>query len=145
ILTKKGTLKPEAEAFLTLRKRPYLNTEYLGILMDSSLQVNPALKLRKVRQAIDMGINKQKIVTYFRNGIGIPAYQGFTPPYMRGMEDRKDINGFDPNRAAQLIREVKDSTGWPFITLEISTPEALADMCNFIAQQLIEIGIAARV
>ncbi|MBX9449109.1 MAG: ABC transporter substrate-binding protein [Taibaiella sp.] len=145
VLTKKGTLKPEVEAFLTLRKRPYLNTEYLGILMDSNLQVNPALRLRKVRHAIDMGINKQKIVTYFRNGIGIPAYQGFTPGYMPGMKDRGFKSEFDPDRAARLIREVKDSTGWPVITLEIATPEALGDMCNFIAQQLIEIGIAARV
>lgn len=146
VLAKNGTLKPEAAAFLRLYKKPYLNTEYLGILMDSTLQKNPALRIRKVREAINLCIDKKKIITYFRNGIGKPAYHGFTPLEMPGMNpDRAPLNEHDPQRAAQIIRDVKDSTGWSNIELEIAAPESLADMCNFIAQELQEIGIQARV
>lgn len=146
VLAKNGTLKPEAASFLRLYKKPYLNTEYLGILMDSTLQTNPALKLRKVRAAINLAIDKKKIITYFRNGIGQPAHHGFTPLGMPGMNpERAALSGHDPARATMMIREVLDSTGWNQIYLEIAAPESLADMCNFIAQQLQEVGIAAKV
>lgn len=146
VLSKDGTLKPEAASFLYLYKKPYLNTEYLGILMDDQLQTNPALKLKKVRAAINMAIDKQKIITYFRNGIGSAAYHGFTPLKMPGIDPmRAPLSEYNPEMAAQWIREVKDSMGWSRIDLEIASPESLADMCNFIAQQLQEVGIAARV
>lgn len=145
VLTKNGTLKKEMQHSIQLYKGSYLNTEYLGILMDSTLQTNPALRIKKVRQAINIAIDKKKIVTYFRNGVGTPAFAGFTPVYMPGMKDRDRTNTYQPELAARLIREVKDSTGWDEITLEISCPESLADLCNFIAHQLREAGIDARV
>src|SRR4029077_7590042 len=36
VLTKKGTLKKEWEGKIALQVHPYLNTEYLGILVDTN-------------------------------------------------------------------------------------------------------------
>lgn len=145
VLSKKGNLQKDMKDVINLRKSSYLNTEYLGILVDTAKNINVALHLPKVRHAINYGIDKQKVVTYFRNGIGKPAYAGFTPTDMPGMSDSDATTSFQPTLAAQMIQEVKDSMQWPVIRLEISSPESHADMCNFIARQLIEIGIEAKV
>ncbi len=145
VLSKTGQLKKEMQDNIQLHKGPYLNTEYIGILMDSALQKNQALKIWKVRKALNLAIDKQKIVTYFRNGVGTPAFGGFTPAAMPGMQGRKNENSFQANTAAQLIQEVKDSTQWQNIEISIACPESLADLCNFIAHQWQEVGIKAQV
>ncbi|MBW7914366.1 MAG: ABC transporter substrate-binding protein, partial [Taibaiella sp.] len=70
VLTKRGELKEEYKDKLVLSKRTYLNTEYLGFLTDTS---NPRLSNSPVRnvlvrRAMNYAVDRQKIVTYFRNG-----------------------------------------------------------------------------
>ncbi|HYC28903.1 MAG TPA: ABC transporter substrate-binding protein, partial [Chitinophagaceae bacterium] len=81
VLTKKGELKEEYKDKLVLNKKTYLNTEYLGFLTDTSnaLLANSPIKNLLVRQAMNYAVDRSKIVTYFRNGIGIPATSGFIP------------------------------------------------------------------
>lgn len=143
VLTKDGQLKPEQVEYMNLTKRPYLNTEYIGILQQNNQ--NKLLENPKIRRAINIGIDRQKIVTYFRNGAAIPANAGFTPSLMPGMEGRKAVYLYNPQLAAQIIaEETKNMIGQlPPITL--STPESHADMCNFIAQQLVDIGLPVKV
>ena len=38
------------------------------------------LRLLKVRQAINYGFDRRKMMTYLRNSIGTPAESGFIPP-----------------------------------------------------------------
>src|SRR5690606_39956138 len=84
VLTRKGVLKPEYASQFNLEKNVYLNTEYLGFNIDSTNPIikNSAVKNMFIRQAINYAIDREKIVTYFKNGMGIPATGGFTPPGM---------------------------------------------------------------
>ncbi|MEI9810541.1 MAG: ABC transporter substrate-binding protein [Bacteroidota bacterium] len=79
VLTKKGTLRKEWEDKISLRVNPYLNTEYLGILVDTAnaLVKNSSLRLRKIRQAINYGFDRRKMILYLRNSLGTPAESGF--------------------------------------------------------------------
>jgi len=55
--------------------QPYLNTEYLGFLLDSSEisdKSSPVLN-KKIRQAINYGFDRKKMMKYLRNNIGTPA------------------------------------------------------------------------
>jgi ABC-type transport system substrate-binding protein len=81
VLTKKGTLRKDWENKIQLQTHPYLNIEYFGILVDSSnaLVKNSPLKWRKVRQAINYGFDRDKMVLYLRNSLGTPAQSGFVP------------------------------------------------------------------
>ena len=81
VLTKKGELRKEWKGKIMLFKHPYLNTEYLGILIDSSnaLVKNSPLRFKKIRQAINYGFDRRKMILYLRNSIGIPAESGFVP------------------------------------------------------------------
>lgn len=147
VLSKRGELKPAFAASINLHKQVYLNTEYLGIVVDSSL---PAIALSptrwvKIRQAINYAIDRQKIVTYFRNGVGLPATGGFIPKGMPGSASRTYGYRYDPQRALQLLSEAGFPAGRGLPTITLTASDADADICNFVASQLMEVGIQTQV
>lgn len=148
VLTKKGELKKEYEAKLNLEKRTYLNTEYLGFLADSTQAImrNSPINNKLVRQAINYAIDRQKIVTYFRNGIGTPAVSGFIPAGLPGY-DTSHAYGYqyNPAKAAELLAKAGYPQGKGLSTLTVLTPDVYADIVNFAANQLQEVGIPVRV
>jgi peptide/nickel transport system substrate-binding protein len=79
VLTKTGRLREEWEGKLILQKHDYLNIEYLGILVDPNnpLVKNSPLRLQKIRQAINYGFDRRKMMLYLRNSIGTPAEERF--------------------------------------------------------------------
>ncbi len=81
VLTKKGTLRKEWEGKIELQTHPYLNIEYLGILVDSTNELvkNSPLRFKKIRQAINYGFDRRKMILYLRNSLGTPAESGFVP------------------------------------------------------------------
>jgi oligopeptide transport system substrate-binding protein len=148
VLNKKGELKKDWEGKIQLSKSPYLNTEYLGIVVDSSLPAVKAspLRLLKIRQAINYGFDRRKMITYLRNSIGTPAESGFIPPGLPGFDSTK-VHGYhyNPTKAIQLLQEAgfPDGEGLPVITLK--TIDIYADLAGFIARQLEEIGIKVQI
>ncbi|GAA4452574.1 ABC transporter substrate-binding protein [Rurimicrobium arvi] len=148
VLRKDGVLKPEFSRRFHLKKGRYLNTEYLGFLTDSSLpQVrNSPLRFRKVRQAINYAIDRGKISTYFKNGIGIPATGGFTPPGLAGFDTVAHYGyHYDPEKAAALLSEAGFPDGKGLKELTILTPENYVDIVNFVASELKAVGIPAKI
>ncbi|MBO9660453.1 MAG: ABC transporter substrate-binding protein, partial [Chitinophagaceae bacterium] len=78
VLTKKGVLRKDWEGKIQLQTNPYLNIEYLGLLVDTT---NPLVKesptrLKKIRQAINYGFDRRKMALYLRNSLGTPAESG---------------------------------------------------------------------
>jgi peptide/nickel transport system substrate-binding protein len=148
VLTKQGTLKKEWEGKMILSKHAYLNTEYLGILMDSSnpLVKSSPLRIKKIRQAINYGIDRTKMMTYLRNGIGTAALSGFVPAGLPSFDPQK-VKGYaySPATARTLLEEAgfPGGKGLPVIRL-LSIP-AYADLANYVANQLQEIGIRVQV
>lgn len=148
VLTKKGTLRPEFRQRVNLDKHLYLNTEYLGIVIDTT---NPLLKgsplrLKKIRQAINYAIDRRKIVTYFRNGVGLPATKGFIPYGMPGTEQSPVVGyEYDPAKALRLLEEAGFPNGKNLPLITLTAPDAYVDVCNFVASQLNEVGIHTQV
>jgi peptide/nickel transport system substrate-binding protein len=148
VLNKKGDLKKEWIGRIQLSKSPYLNTEYLGFLVDSSLPAvrNSPVRLLKIRQAINYGFDRRKMMTYLRNSIGTPAESGFVPPGLPSFDSGK-VHGYhyDPGKALELLSSAgyPRAQGLPLITLK--TIDIYADLAGFIARQLEEIGIKVQV
>jgi peptide/nickel transport system substrate-binding protein len=84
VLTKQGKLKPKHQDQFKMLKATYLNTEYLGFLMKDE-EGEPVFS-KKVRKAINYGFDREKMIEYLRNGIGVPARHGFVPPVLLGEE-----------------------------------------------------------
>lgn len=148
VLTKRGTLRKEWEGKIGLQVNPYLNIEYLGILVDTTndLVKHSPIRLKKIRQAINYGFDRQKMVLYLRNSLGTPAESGFVPLGLPSFDQQK-VKGYsyDPARSRQLLKEAgyPDGTGLPVV--KILTIPIYADMADFIAKQLNEVGIPVQV
>lgn len=146
VLTKMGELRTEWKDKLQLHKQAYLNTEYLGILVDENNQIvkTSPTKLKAVRQAINYAINKRQLMMYMRNGIGTPAESGFVPGGLpsNNMELVKGYT-YNPVKAKQLLKEVGYNESFPAIKL--LTIPIYADIGSFIAKQCEEVGIKVQV
>lgn len=148
ILTKKGTLRKEWNGKIELQTSPYLNIEYLGILVDSSnaLLKNSPMRSKKIRQAINYGFDRRKMVLYLRNSLGTAAESGFVPMGLPSF-DSSAVKGyhFDPARTKQLLTEAGFPDGKGLPQIKLLTIAIYADMANFIAKQLDESGILVQV
>ena len=76
LLNINGDLKKEYRNSINLLTGPYLNTEYIGFFLGDKESV---LQNKKLRLAINYGIDKKKMMKYLRNNIGYPANNGFIP------------------------------------------------------------------
>jgi oligopeptide transport system substrate-binding protein len=144
VLNKRGQLKKEWQDKIVLSVTPQLNTEYLGILVDSASELvrQSPLRFRAVRQAINYGFDRRKMMLYLRNSLGLPAESGFVPAGLPSF-DSTLVHGYhyDPARARALLAEAgfPDGRGMPAVRL--LTIPIYADFATFIARQLQDIGM----
>ena len=140
LLTADGRLNPAYQNRIQMLSMPYLNTEYLGFLMDENPN-NPLLK-KEVRQAINYGFDRKKMLRYLRNNIGTAGTCGIIPSGLPSF-DSNCIKGYDynPQKARELLAEAgyKGGKGLPSIKLAIS--ENYLDIVQYMAHELSQIGI----
>jgi peptide/nickel transport system substrate-binding protein len=144
MLTKTGKLKKQWESTISLDKQSYLNTEYLGILMDSNnaqVKLSP-LRFKKIRQAINYGIDRKKMLLYLRNSIGLPANSGFVPAGLPSF-DSSTVKGYsyDPSKAKQLLKEAGFSDTHPMPLVTLLTIPNYASLGTYIVNELKQLGI----
>ncbi|MBW6490955.1 MAG: ABC transporter substrate-binding protein [Lentimicrobium sp.] len=148
LLTPSGNLNSKYESVINMSTQPYLNTEYLGILMDTSsllMKDNPLRDVR-VRKAINMGFDRSKMIRYLRNGIGEPGNQGIIPKGMPGYDvDANYGYTFNPEKAKQLLNEAGFSSAKPMPPITLSTNASYLDLCQFIQSELTKLGIEIKI
>jgi oligopeptide transport system substrate-binding protein len=148
VLSKKGVLKAEWKGKIILSVAPQLNTEYLGILVDSTnlLVKGSPLRFRAVRQAINYGFDRRKMMLYLRNSLGLPAESGFVPAGLPSFDSTK-VKGyhFEPDRARALLASAGYPDGSGVGTIKLLTVPNYGDFANFIARELEDIGLHIQV
>ena len=148
VLTRKGELRKDWVGKIRLSKHPYLNTEYLGILVDANnaLVKNSPLASQKIRAAINYGFDRRKMMMYLRNSIGIPAESGFVPAGLPSF-DSSVVHGYhyDLKRARQLLAEAGYPDGKGLPSIKLLTIPIYADLGSFIARELEDIGVKVQV
>ena len=146
VLTKTGELKSLYQSKFKLSKHAYLNVEYLGFLVDKEKQPQQILLIKKIRQAINYGFDRTKLVTYLRNNIGVPAQAGIIPVSLQGY-DTTLVKGyhFQPEKARQLIEEVKKEMNGQLPIVTLLSNDNYSDRCNFIASQLSALGLTINI
>lgn len=148
VLTKTGNLKKQWEGSLQLNKYPYLNIEYFGILHDTSNPIlkNSPLKLKEVRQAINYGINRKKMMLYLRNSIGTAAESGFVPQGLPSFDADK-VKGYvyDPEKAKQLLASAGFPGGKGLPEIKLLTIPIYTNLASYVANELKQVGINVQV
>jgi len=148
ILSKDGSLKKEYLGKFTMHVSAYLNTEYIGFLTDTA---NPVMHGEPtanplVRRAINYAINRKKIVTYFKNGMGIPATQGFIPAGMPGYDSAAQYGyDYNPAKALQLLAAAGYPNGKGLKPITALVPNNFEDIVNYVASELQEVGITLNI
>jgi len=144
VLTKTGNLKKTWEGKIVLQKQPYHNIEYLGILVDeqNELVKNSPLRLQKIRQAINYGFDRRKMMLYLRNSIGIAAESGFVPCGLPSF-DSVHVKGYqyNPAKAKQLLAAAGYADGKNLPSIKLLTIPIYGDLGSYIANELRQIGI----
>lgn len=131
---------------LRVIKRTGLTTTYLGVNMR-----DPVLQNIKVREAIALGIDRKKIMTYILKGMATPAETVLLksdPFFFQGLQEKT----YEPQKAMLLLEEAgyKDPDGAGpkprlSITYKTTTDITRVMVAKAIASDLSKIGIEVKV
>jgi len=143
-----GELRKELKDRFYVQRAPFIKTDYLGFMIDTTRQhveKNP-LHIKAVRQAINYAINKEELVRYLRYGVGIPAENGFVPPFLPGSKNNK-VKGYsyDPDKANILLAQAGYPNGNNFPPLVLRVSGEWEPMALAIQGQLQRVGIRVNV
>ena len=141
VLNQDGTLKAKYSDRINMVSTPYLNTEYLGFNMDGD---DSPLKDRRIRQAINLGFDRRKMMRYLRNNIGEPGVYGFVPRGLPGNAE-EPFYEYNPDRAKALLAEAGYPDGKGLPKLKLSTTANYLDLCKYLQQQLGLLGVDVQV
>jgi len=147
LLTRAGGLNPKYADRVRMLTGPYLNTEYLGILVDTTLDIaqNHPLSKLEVRKAIAYGFDRERMMTYLRSNMGYPAHNGFVPNGMPGFSHKVMGYSYNPELARELLSNAGYPDGKGLETIVLSTTSDYLDIAEFIQHQLADVGIPLRV
>jgi oligopeptide transport system substrate-binding protein len=148
LLTPTGKLNPAYSSKFNMLVCPYLNTEYLGILVDSSLEIvrKSPLHDKLIRQAINLSIDRKKMISNLRNNIGFPANSGFIPKGMPSFS-ASDVHGYNynPDSARKLLVKAGHPGGKGLSPIKIVTVSDYSDICEYVQHELEQVGIPIEV
>lgn len=103
---------------------PYVNAPYIGTYY-YLLNINkPPLDDVRVRQALAMTVDRDRLTSTVLHGSNVPAYS-ITPPGTLGYQP-PTLFGYDVEKARQLLAEAgyPNGEGWPGLELTYNTSEA---------------------
>ncbi len=141
ILTASGQLRGMYDKDVDMIRGPYLNTEYLAFYMESKVSETQS---ELVRKAVNYGFDREKMMIYLRNGVGIPAHGGFIP---KGLPGHNSTIGFDyqPQKAKDLVTQFKKESGIQKPEITITTTSNYLSFCEFIQREIEKTGLSVKI
>ncbi len=142
LLTPEGELNADFEDMCYLQKEPWLKTDYLGIFVDENEPINSdGLLLKKtVRRAINYAIDREKLIKYVRNGIGVPAHKGFVPDGINDYGRAVDGYEYKPEKVKELLFEAGFDGENDKPKIKLVAADNYKTLCEFLQNQLNEEG-----
>ncbi|MDR6967959.1 peptide/nickel transport system substrate-binding protein [Flavobacterium arsenatis] len=141
ILTQKGDLQEKYKNDVNLITGPYLNTEYLGFRMDGN---DKTVQDKRIRQAMNYGFDRAKMIMYLRNGMGTPATSGMIPNGLPSFNNFKGYD-YDVEKAKSLVQSYKKATGNKNPQVFLSTNPSYIDIAEFLQREWQKIGLDVQV
>lgn len=140
LLTSKGELQTKYADKVKLLTGPYLNSEYLGFRMDGD---DAVIKDKRIRQALNIGFDREKMLVYLRNGMGSSKVSGIIPEGLPGYS-KTNLVKYDVNKAKELVLSyTKDNKRKPKVML--TTNSTYVDISEYLQREWQKIGIDVQV
>jgi peptide/nickel transport system substrate-binding protein len=148
ILNRDGSLKKEFTSQFQAEKVPYLNTEYLAFQLDPNLykdKKHPFLD-KRVRQAMNYGINRGELVSFLRNRLGLPGVSGVVPVAMPSYDSTK-VKGYtyDVTKAQKLLKEAGYAQGKGFPEVTLYCNPLHNELLQYLQKQWANLGIKVKI
>lgn len=148
VFDRKGNVLPSFSKEYKVVSYPQLNTEYLGILLDSTkeLAMESPLSNSKVRQAFSSAIDRKKMVKYLLGGMGKAANAGMVPPGLPSYDEQK-VKGYvyNPIKAAQLLSEAGYPKGINLPELTLYSSPVYQPVMEFIQKEVSSVGFKVKI
>ncbi len=140
LLNSKGELQSKYKGQIKLLTGPYLNSEYLGFRLDGNDEV---VKDKRIRQALNIGFDRHKLLVYLRNGMGSSKVKGIIPEGLAGYNDANLVT-YDIEKAKNLVAEyIKEKKIKPKVML--TTNSTYVDISEYLQREWQKIGIDVQV
>lgn len=137
-------LAPESKDY-DLIKQPWLQTVFFGMMQSPDLPggINgPFATNKKLRQALNYAIDREKIIQFVLNNRGIAAHNGPIPPGMPGYDPGIKGYSYDPQKARELLAEAGFPNGQGLnLTLHTGNDEIQKTISIAVQEQLRSFGI----
>ena len=110
--------------YQAMENSPYVQAPYLGTYFFLINTTRPPVDDVRVRKALSMSIDRQKLNDTVLQKSNVPAYS-ITPPGTLGYQPPK-LFDYDPGQARQLLADAgfPDGQGWPGLELIYNTSES---------------------
>ena len=140
ILTPKGELQAKYRSDVKMITGPYLNTEYMGFRLDGA---DKAVKDKRIRQALNYGFDRAKMILFLRNGMGTAATSGMIPTGLGGFGAKGYT--YDSVKAKELVTDYKKQTGDNNPKIQMSTSASYLDIAEYLQREWQKIGLDVQV
>ncbi len=146
LLTDQAMLKPKYAQKMKAIITPFLNTEYVGCYLGEYPGKTNWLKDVHLRRALFYAVDKQKLVRFFRNGLGDAGDWGVVPPILNAHE-KETIT--EANAAWQKALAEYQQSGYAKQTnkpeIVLSTPADYLDMMVYLQETWGRLGVKIKV
>lgn len=139
LITASGALQTKYQDRIQMITGPYLNTEYLGF----NLEVPGIAQDIRIRKALNIGFDRQKMLYYLRNDMGTASVGGMIPKGLPGT-----LEGslkYDPELAKELVAAYRQETGVAKLALTLTTNASYLDIAEYLQREWQKIGIDVQV
>lgn len=143
LLSFDGRLHEKYSSRFCVYRQDYLNTEYLAFLVDSAhIPSQSPLLDQRVRQALNYGFDRVKMMKFLRNNVGRPALQGMIPAGLPAFDSTVQYGyRYHPQKAMKLLEEAGYPGGKGLDGISLQTNSSYLDLCEYIQGALSDMGV----
>ena len=145
VFDRKGNPKGEWKNKAQIYKKPFLNTEYMAILVRADmLKKNSVMRHKKLRQAINYSICREELAEHLKYNLVLPANKGFISYGMPNYDTNFTGYRYNLEKAKTLIAEAGYSDkNRPKLDIHINN--SFVEMSELLAYQLSKAGFEVEI
>lgn len=141
VMDKNGQLKSNWTNSWKLNRSPYLNVEYLGIVLPGDTGSASPLARKAFRQALNQAIDRKKMLLYLRNSVGTAAEQGFIPVGLPGYDVSFTGYRYQPEAIPALLQSAGYDAQHPPSPVTLVTVPNYSSLGSYLCREFQQAGI----